>query len=133
MRNVLEQAEQLAQAILDSEEYAGMRMAEQAVTHSEDAMEAMNDFMEKRQAVEEMLANADLDSDALAQASQDMEDAEARMEKNELIAQMNKHRSAFTGMMGSVNQIIRFVITGETGEEGAGCGGSCSSCSGCKH
>ena len=133
MKKVLEQAELLAQAMLDSEEYVGMRMAEQAVTHSTEAMDAMNDFMEKRQAVEEMLAATDLDNEALAQVTKTMEEAETRMEAHELIQQMNQRRNAFTGMMTNVNRIIRFVVTGEEEAAGSGCGGSCSSCSGCGH
>lgn len=134
MKKVLEQAEALAGSILDSEVYVNMRLAEQAAMHSEEAVAAMTDFMEKRQAVEAMLANAEMDHSALAAASQAMEDAEKTMDQQPDVKRMQESRAAFTDMMAKVNKIIRFVVTGENDEEEAsGCGGSCEGCSGCQH
>ena len=47
-----------------------------------------------------------------------------------MVRAMQDARSQFTQMMENVNQILRFIITGET-EESGGCSGSCESCGGC--
>lgn len=136
MKNVLEQAEKLANSILDSEVYVNMRLSEQAAMHSQEAVDLMTNFMEKRQEVESILSTSNMDHAALASASQAMEDAEAAMNSNTLINKMQQDRATFTDMMGNVNKIIRFVVTGEEEEEHThnhDCGGSCSGCSGCGH
>ena len=48
MENVLLKAEQLAEAILESEEYIKTRLSEQAVTHDETAAKLIADYTEKR-------------------------------------------------------------------------------------
>jgi Uncharacterized conserved protein len=130
MKNVLAQAEQLARAILDSDIYINMRKMEHGLTTDAQAGRVLADVSEKRSAVESLLASNDMDHAALAAAAKELEDAEAVMNENETIAALKESRSQFSAMMANVNQILRFVITGETGEEG-GCSGSCDSCSGC--
>ncbi len=134
MKKVLEQAEKLAESILDSEEFIQMRLAEQAVTTSSEASLLISDFIEKRQKVESILAENDLNHGDLALAGEAMETSEKKMNEEPLIQRMQSARAAFTDMMNNVNQIIRFVVTGETEEQqSGGCSGSCDSCSGCHH
>lgn len=130
MKDVLTQAEKLATAILDSEIYINMRKMEHDFTKDAAATAVLAEVAEKRSAVEHILSQSDLDHGALAAAAKDLEDAEETMNQNETIAALKEARSQFSAMMANVNQILRFVITGETGEEG-GCSGSCDSCSGC--
>ena len=63
---VLNQAELLAEAILESEEYIAMRLAEQAAMKDEKATQLIAAYTEKRQAVENLLADANMDHGALA-------------------------------------------------------------------
>ena len=56
MEKVLNQAELLAEAILESEEYIAMRLAEQAAMKDEKATQLIAAYTEKRQAVENLLA-----------------------------------------------------------------------------
>lgn len=133
MKNVLAQAEKLAETILVSNEYQGMHAAEQAVMRDAEATQTIALFMEKRQQVESILADNDLDHGALAKAGEELEAAEKVMNELALLKTMQEARNEFTQMMQNVNQIIRLVVTGETeeAEESGGCSGSCSSCSGC--
>jgi len=130
VKDVLLQAEKLATAILDSEIYINMRKMEHDFTKDAMATKVLSETAEKRSAVERILSENDLDHNALAAAAKDLEDAEESMNRNETIKALKEARSQFSAMMTNVNQILRFVITGETGEEG-GCNGSCDSCSGC--
>ena len=132
MENVLNQAEQLAEAILESEEFIRMRLAEQATMRDEEATALIAAYSEKRAAVENMLADSNLDHDKLEDAGTEMETAQQAMNDNALISTMRDANSAFSHMMEQVNKIIKFVITGEQ-EEQDGCSGSCDSCGGCHH
>ncbi len=133
MKTVLEQAEKLASSILDSDEFLGMRLAEQAVTHDPEATRLIADFIEKRQRVEELLSQNDLDQGTLATAGDEMEEAQLRMNECPLVQKMQAARADFTNMMNQVNALIRFVVTGETEQPEESCAGSCETCDGCKH
>jgi cell fate (sporulation/competence/biofilm development) regulator YlbF (YheA/YmcA/DUF963 family) len=131
MKKVLEQAEQLAGSILDSEEFIRMRLAEQAVTKDGEATRLIADFIEKRQRVEMLLSQNNLDQGELASAGDEMEVAQKKMNDCPMIQTMQSARGEFTNMMNQVNALIRFVVTGETEQPKSSCSGSCDGCSGC--
>ena len=130
MEKVLNQAEMLAEAILESEEYISMRLAEQAAMKDEKATQLIAAYSEKRHAVEMLLADANMDHGALAQAGKELQEAERAIDACEVLTKMRESNEAFNAMMKKVNSIIRYVVTGEE-EQPEGCTGSCSSCSGC--
>ena len=134
MREVMNKAQELAEAILDSEVYQKMKDQENAVRKDPEAAKAMGDMFEKRQQVENVLSSANMDPNELAQASKEMEEAEQRMNSNAMIRELKDRRKDFQTMMDNVNKILRLVITGQVEDESgaAGCSGNCSGCSGCR-
>ena len=134
MRNVMMKAQELAESILDSEIYQKMKQQENAVRRDPEAAKALGDMIEKRNRVETILSAADMDPNELAEASREMEEAEKRMNENEMIQSLKDCRKDFQTMMDNVNKILRLVITGETEDDTkfSGCGGNCSGCSGCR-
>ena len=135
MRNVMMKAQELAEAILDSETYRKMKQQENEVRQDPDAAKALGDMIEKRNRVETILSSNDMKPDELAEASRDMEEAETRMNENEMIKTLKDYRKDFQTMMDNVNRILRLVITGETEDENggsSGCSGNCSGCGGCR-
>jgi cell fate (sporulation/competence/biofilm development) regulator YlbF (YheA/YmcA/DUF963 family) len=133
MKKVLEQAEKLAGSILESDEFIRMRLAEEAVTKDEEATRLIADFIEKRQRVENLLSENNLDQGELTAAGDEMDTAQKKMNACPMIEAMQSARAEFTGMMNKVNALIRFVVTGETEQPKSGCSGSCEGCSGCDH
>lgn len=137
MQNVMQKAQELAEAILESSIYQKMHEAELQVNKNEEAVKAVSDFIEKRQTVENLLADSNMDHTALADAGKAMEEAEKKLNEVALIKEMQETRKEFSDMMNNVNRILRLVITGETedecdcGGDCGGCSGSCSSCGGC--
>ena len=134
MEKVLMQAEQLAEAILESEEYIKMRLAEQAAMKDEKAGQLVSDYSEKRGKVETILSDNNMDHQALAQAGEELESAEKAIGEYTLLSDMRKAREDFNKMMEQVNKLIKFVVTGENEDEAeGGCTGSCEGCGGCHH
>lgn len=137
MQNVMHKAQELAEAILESNVYQRMHAAEMQVNKDEAAVKAVSDFVEKRQTVENLLASNNMDHEELAKAGKAMEEAEKTLNAVPLVHEMQEARQEFTQMMENVNRILRLVITGETEEECdcggdcGGCSGSCSTCGGC--
>ena len=135
MRNVMMKAQELAEAILDSEIYQKMKEKENEVKRDPAAAKALGEMIEKRNRVESILSSADMKPDELAAASREMEEAEERMNNDEMIRTLKEYRKDFQTMMDNVNRILRLVITGETedtNDSGTGCTGNCSGCSGCR-
>ena len=135
MRNVMMKAQELAEAILDSEVYTRMKQQENDVKRDPEAGIALSDMIEKRSRVENILSSANMDPNELAEASREMEEAEQRMNDNEMIKTLKEYRKDFQTMMDNVNRIRRLVITGQTEDENggsSGCSGNCSGCSGCR-
>ena len=135
MRNVMMKAQELAEAILDSEVYTRMKQQENDVKRDPGAGAALSDMIEKRSRVENILSSANMDPNELAEASREMEEAEQRMNDNEMIKTLKEYRKDFQTMMDNVNRILRLVITGQTEDENggsSGCSGNCSGCSGCR-
>ena len=133
MEKVLNQAEQLAERILESEEYIAMRLSEQAAMKDEEATMLIAAYSEKREAIEKLLADANMDRGELAKAGEALEALEKQIDQNAIIAKMRESRERFNDMMKQVNSLIRFVVTGEKDEEPDGCTGSCESCGGACH
>lgn len=133
MKNVLEQAQKLAEAILDSEIYQRMHKAEMQADTDPEAVKAVTTFMEKRQAVENLLTEPNADKDALAAAGRELEEAEQALNEVPLVKEMQEARGEFTEMMNNVNRLLSLIITGKSGDEGGcgSCSGSCEGCSGC--
>ena len=131
MEKVLAQAELLAEAILSSEEYIRMRLAEQAAIADTSATELVSAYQERRAEVETILSANDLDHGELAKAGEALEAAEKALDDCAIIKDMRDSRADFSDMMNQVNALIKLVVTGEAPEEEAGgCSGSCSSCGG---
>ena len=127
MREVMQKAQELAEAIVESSIYQRMHAAELQVNKDEEAVKAVAEFVEKRQAVETVLAQSDMDHELLARAGEEMEEAEKHLNEVPLVKEMQEARRDFTQMMENVNRILRLVVTGETDD---GCSGDCSGCSG---
>jgi len=138
MYEVFERASALGEAIQQSEEFRAMRVAESAVMADEDATRIMGDLFGHQSAMQDILANDPPDHELLAEHGLAMEALQGALGEMELVQDMTRAREEFAGMMHQVNQVLRFMITGEMGDDEdeahAGCGGGCGGCGrGCGH
>ena len=129
MDNVFAKTRELAQALIESEAYQNMKDAEDRAMKNPEAAATMAQFMEKRTQLENLIANEDFDADEMKRISAEMDDLQMRLQMMDDIVKMTEARNEFSQMMGQVNQVLSFIITGQM--EGAeGCTGSCSTCGG---
>jgi len=136
MKNVMQKAQELAEAIAASDVYLKMKQLEDEVQDNEQAAEAVQNLARKRQRVENLLTSKNMDPEELKQANLEMLQAEHAMNQDEHVARLKAARKEFTNMMDSVNRTLRVVITGEIKEEDVRevniqCSGNCSGCRGC--
>ncbi len=131
MREVMMKAQELAQAILESETYKTMHDLEGQVTQDEAATAAIAAYMEKRSDVELLLRSPEFDAEKVAAAGQELQDAEEAMNSCGMVKDMREAQEKFQEMMDNVNRILRLVITGEVEDSVSGCTGNCANCGGC--
>ena len=133
MQEVIQKAQELADAIVESGTYKKMKALEEEMQEDEAAAAAVNNMMRKRQRVEDLLTSKGMDPEELKQANLEMAQAEREMNANEKIMQLKAARKEFSAMMDNVNRVLRLIITGEIREDdfSGGCSGSCDGCSGC--
>ena len=133
MVQVMQKAQELADAIVKSDVYTRMKEKEEILQEDEAAADAVNKLARCRQRVEDLLTEKGMDPEELKRANQEMVQAEREMNAHESVIQLKAARKAFSDMMDSVNRALRMVITGEIREDdfGGGCSGNCSGCSGC--
>lgn len=129
MREVMMKAQELAQAILDTGYYQKMQELEAQLTADETAAALVADYVEKRNAFEQLMRTEGAARSDFASVGKAYADAQAALDENDLVQQMREAQKKYNDLMENVNRILRLVVTGET-EEG-GCSGNCASCSGC--
>ena len=131
MDKVFEKTRELGQALLECEAYKQMKQAEDRAMKNEQAAAAMGEFLEKRTQLQDMVQGENPDPVALRRLSDEMDAAQERLQMMDDIVALNDAREAFNGLIGQINQVLQFIVTGNMEAPEGGCTGSCSTCKGC--
>ena len=129
MDNVFEKTRELGEALLESDAYKRMKAAEEKAMQNAQGAEMMALYLEKRGQIQEMMELENPDPGAMKRLSDEMDDIQERLQLIDDIAELTAARSEFNGLIGQINQVLQFIVTGRMEE--AGCSGSCDSCKGC--
>ena len=130
MDKVFEKTRELGQALLESECYQRLKAAEDKAMQNAEAAAAMAEYLEKRSDIQALMQSDNPDPGALKRISDEMDEAQQRLQMIDDILALNQARSEFDGLIGQVNQVLQFIVTGNM-EQPSGCTGSCATCSGC--
>jgi len=137
MNPVFAKTRELAEAIMQSEEFITMKNAEERAMKNAEAAAAMAEYLEKRHEIETLLESKHPAPEKLRELSEEIDLAQQKMKMVPDVVAMSEARENFSELINQVNKVLRFMITGDTGEteensgsEEGGCTGSCSTCSG---
>ena len=122
MDNVFEKTRELGEALLESEAYKRMKAAEEKAMQNAQGAEMMALYLEKRGQIQEMMEMENPDPGALKRLSDEMDDIQERLQMIDDIAELTAARSEFNGLIGQINQVLQFIVSGRMEE--AGCSGS---------
>ncbi len=131
MNQVFSKTRELGDAIMQSEEYRAMKDAEDRAMKNPDAAGAMSDYMEARQKIEAVLEKDNPDPEQLKKLSAEMDACQQRLSLIEDVQALTEARENFSGLIEQVNQVLKFIITGQMEEPKSGCSGHCGGCGGC--
>ena len=130
MDAVFQKTRELGQALMESETYQKMKAAEEKAMKNEEAARVMGEYLEKRQQLQDLMQSENPDPGALKRLSDEMDAAQERLQMMDDIAALTAARNDFNGLIGQVNQVLQFIVTGNM-EPSSGCTGSCATCPGC--
>ena len=136
MNQVFQKTRELGEALKQSEEYAAMKQLEQRATQNPQAAFTMGKYLEAKNQVEELLVTQSPDTELLRKISDEMDAYQEQLQTIDDIVNLTQARQNFSNLIEQVNQVLRFIVTGEMAQEddeGSGCGGSCHTCGGCGH
>lgn len=134
MNPIFQKTRELGDALILSEEYIQMKAAEEAAKQDEQAMAAMNEHTLNRKMLETLLKSDNPDMEAIKRHSEVLESMEERLALMDSVTTLNEKRQVFASLVNQINQVLRFIITGEMDEESEpedGCSGGCKTCGGC--
>ena len=130
MDAVFQKTRELGQALMESEAYLKMKEAEDRAMRNEEAARTMGEFLERRQQLHELMQSENPDPGAMKRLSEEMDALQERLRMMDDIAALNEARNEFNGLIGQINQVLQFIVTGKM-DEPSGCTGSCDTCPGC--
>ncbi len=131
MDNVFKKTRELGQALLESEVYLKMKEAEDRAMQNQEAAALMGSFLEKRSQLQNLMQTDNPDPGAMKRLSDEMDADQERLQMMDDIVALTAARNEFNSLIGQVNQVLQFIVTGRMDDPSSGCSGSCESCSGC--
>ena len=130
MDAIFQKTRELGEALMQSEAYLKMKAAEDRAMQNGEAARAMGEYLEKRQQLQSMMQSENPDPGALKRISDEMDEAQERLQMMDDIVALTEARNEFNALIGQVNQVLQFIVTGNM-EPSSGCTGSCATCPGC--
>ena len=131
MDMVFEKTRELGEALQQSEAYNRMKKAEEKAMQNMEAAEMMAMYLEKRSQIQEMMEVENPDPAVMQRLSNEMDQIQERLQLIDDIVELTTARGEFNALIGQINQVLQFIVTGRMTDEEGGCTGSCNSCSGC--
>jgi len=130
MDQVFLKTRELGQALVESEIYKTMKEAEDKAMQNTEAANTMGKYMELRSQLQEMLSQPEPDTVKMQELSNEMDSVHDKLQNIDDIVALTKAREDFNNLIGQVNQVLQFIVTGKLDEPEGGCTGSCASCGG---
>ena len=125
---IFEKSRELGELLVASDEYKKVQQAEEAFNSDEFAQAKVAEVNELQQNVQNMMQTPDPDQAAIAAEADRLRNMQAELIEMPSVKAMNDAQTEFSNLLGQVNQVLRFIITGQVDD--GGCGGNCSSCGG---
>ncbi len=127
---IFEQARELGEAILKTEEYKRYAMAEIAQSSDEEAMALVNAYNEKRRELGKRISMDNPTKEEIEEIRAELNAEFDKLRANAVVNEYIEANKAYSEMAEQINNIINMYISGG---ESSSCSGSCSGCSGCSH
>ncbi len=133
MEEIIKLAQELGQAIADSEEIKFFREMEKIYYEDKTAQAVMQEYEDTRAKMTVKAKETGMTPESLALFQTEMKNSMDKLMANKTVKEYLEAKSNFNDIIKRVNAIISFCIQGEEQElaQEGGCTGNCGSCGGC--
>ena len=135
MKEILELAQRLGEAIAESDAVKTYREMEKIYYESEEAQKAMQEYEDTRAAMTVKAKETGMTPESLKLFQEEMQGAMEKLMENKTVKEYLDAKSGFNDIFTKVNSIIAYCVQGEEqnmATSGSGsCSGNCGSCSSC--
>ena len=125
---IFDKARELGEAIVNSNEYKTLKLAEAKQEQDEEAMKLLQEYSAIRKTLGEEVSKGDVSKERMEEIRGAVEEAYEKVTTNDIIVEYLNAQSAFQAIIDQMNTIISYHITGQLP---GGCSGSCATCGGC--
>ena len=125
---IFDKARELGEAIVTSNEYKTLKLAEAKQEQDEEAMKLLQEYSAVRKTLGEEVSKGDVSKERMEEIRAQVEEAYEKITNNDTIVEYLNAQSAFQAIIDQMNTIISYHITGQLP---GGCSGSCATCGGC--
>ncbi|MBE5760691.1 MAG: YlbF family regulator [Clostridiales bacterium] len=135
MDAVFNKTQELGAALLETEAYAQMQQAEENFAKDEAAQALLNEYGSLQAQIGAALEAEEADPAKINQLNDRVLEIQQELYENSAFIAVNEARENFARIINQVNQILKFMITGEVDspEEGGCTEDMCASCGGHCH
>ncbi len=134
MNNLFEQARNLAENLLETNEGKRYQEAKYIFEGDDESVQKLQEYGKMRQDFQMRMQRGET-GEAFEEAREELNKMIAEIKENEIITNLFKAEEQFNIMVSNVMEIFNATLIGETEESGGGCCGSggCGGCSGGCH
>lgn len=125
---IFDKARELGEAIVNSDEYKALKLAEAKQEQDDEAMKLLQEYSAVRRELGDEINKGDVGEERMNEIREAVEAAYEKVTSNDIIADYINAQRTFQAILDQMNTIISYHVTGQMP---GGCSGSCSSCSGC--
>ena len=124
--DIYQQAKELGEALLKTEEYVRFEKAEKAQAEDKEAMALIESYNKTRAEMGKKIAGENPTPEEVEAIRNKLQAEFEKLYENKVISEYIEANKAFMQVLQTVNTIIDHTVSGEQG-----CTGSCGSCGGC--
>ncbi|MBR4087217.1 MAG: YlbF family regulator [Clostridia bacterium] len=128
MKEIIEKAKELGALLQSSEQVQKYNAAKAAYEQDEEAQKLIKEFNLHRMTMMTLSSGEDADETRIAEVEERIKAVYGKIMECESMKNMQETGKAVEEMMGQVNGVLSFYITGE---EPQSCTHDCSTCGGC--
>ena len=130
MNKVIELAKDLGEALSGSDEFLRYKAAEEAYHADAEALRLTEEYGKKSEELAKEMSKDDVKPSEMIKIRQQMTAEYGALCLNPVIKEFLESKQEAEKLLGEVNSIIQFYVTGEEQHQ-VGCSVNCSSCGGC--
>lgn len=125
---IIEKAKELGKLISETEQVKSLAAAKSAYEQDKDIQELLGQFNLHKISMAALSKQENPDEERINDHEEKLKEVYDKIMQSELMTQYQIKSQAVEQLLGQVNNIINFYVSGEAP---GGCSGNCSSCGGC--